>query len=177
MLLIAGDLVLGKKGASVHKAYEFLREAVKLFPVFYSLGNHEQRMKQQPEIYGKGYLMLEKKLRRIGVVMLENTTRIWEGKGEKVLLTGLMLPYSYYARRGKQRLEKRDLNHLGGKSVKGGVSDSSGAYAKIRGHISGMGRRFDPFGTLSRRYGACAFFRRCGKSGLATVSQILSGTF
>ncbi|MEF2734344.1 MAG: metallophosphoesterase, partial [Blautia sp.] len=36
MLLIAGDLVLGKKGASVHKAYEFLREAVKLFPVFYS---------------------------------------------------------------------------------------------------------------------------------------------
>lgn len=118
MLLIAGDLVLGKKGASVHKAYEFLREAVKLFPVFYSLGNHEQRMKQQPEIYGKGYLMLEKKLRRIGVVMLENTTRIWEGKGEKVLLTGLMLPYSYYARRGKQRLEKRDLNRLVGKASK-----------------------------------------------------------
>ena len=45
MILIAGDLVLGKKEASLKIPQEFLAEAVKLAPVFYAPGNHEQRMK------------------------------------------------------------------------------------------------------------------------------------
>ena len=51
MLLLAGDMVLGKKEASVRAAYDFLRQAVKIAPVFYGPGNHEQRMKQKPEVF------------------------------------------------------------------------------------------------------------------------------
>ena len=44
-ILIAGDLVLGKEDASLKPAAAFLSEAVKLAPVLYGPGNHEQRMK------------------------------------------------------------------------------------------------------------------------------------
>lgn len=116
MLLLAGDMVLGKKEASVRAAYDFLRQAVKIAPVFYGLGNHEQRMKQKPEVFGRDYLLFEKQIQRLGVIMLENATKAYEIKGEKLLLSGLMLPYSYYDKRGKKKLEKRDINRLVGKS-------------------------------------------------------------
>ena len=109
-------MVLGKKEASVRAAYDFLRQAVKIAPVFYGLGNHEQRMKQKPEVFGRDYLLFEKQIQRLGVIMLENATKAYEIKGEKLLLSGLMLPYSYYDKRGKKKLEKRDINRLVGKS-------------------------------------------------------------
>ena len=60
-ILIAGDLVLGKEKASFQIPYAFLKEAVHIAPVYYALGNHEQRMKRKPEVYGEGYLELKRK--------------------------------------------------------------------------------------------------------------------
>ena len=53
LLVIPGDLVLGKPDASLKKPEDFLREAVKIAPVFYAPGNHEQRMKLYPKVYEK----------------------------------------------------------------------------------------------------------------------------
>ena len=41
VILIAGDLVLGKEKTSFHIPYVFLKEAVRIAPVYYALGNHE----------------------------------------------------------------------------------------------------------------------------------------
>ena len=53
IICIAGDLVLGKKEKSVKIAYDFIKRAVKIAPVYYGLGNHEQRMKKYPQVYGE----------------------------------------------------------------------------------------------------------------------------
>ena len=92
-ILIAGDLVLGKEKASFQIPYAFLKEAVHIAPVYYALGNHEQRMKRKPEVYGEGYLEFEKEVRELGVVFLENETRELEMGGEKILISGLLPPY------------------------------------------------------------------------------------
>lgn len=111
-ILIAGDLVLGKPLASFQIAYCFLKEAVTIAPVFYGLGNHEQRMKQKPEIYGEEYLDFERKVRSLGVVFLENKTRELEVDGEKILISGLLPPYHYYKKRGKDFLKSEEIQKL-----------------------------------------------------------------
>lgn len=118
MILIAGDLVLGKKGQSTKQAYALLEKAVKIAPVFYGPGNHEQRMKLYPQTYSRDYLIFEKQIKRLGVTVLENESRECVINGEKILVSGLALPYAYYGKSRKLRLEKKVLTRLLGKPVK-----------------------------------------------------------
>lgn len=118
MICIAGDLVLGKKAKSVKPAYEFIKKSVKIAPVYYGLGNHEQRMKQYPEVYGKEYRVFEKKIQKLGVTMLENSSRSLEIKGEPIQITGLALPEEYYQKGKKIALSLKIMNRLVGKASK-----------------------------------------------------------
>lgn len=117
-ILIAGDLVLGKEKASFQIPYAFLKEAVHIAPVYYALGNHEQRMKRKPEVYGEGYLGFEKRVGKLGVVFLENETRELEVRGEKILISGLLPPYKYYKKGGKDFLKSEEIEVLLGKPSK-----------------------------------------------------------
>ncbi len=117
-LVIAGDLVLGKPEASLKEPEEFLKQALKIAPVFYAPGNHEQRMKLYPQTYGKAYIGYEKRIQRMGVKLLENRTEIIQIKGQDVAVTGLELPYEYYLKRKQKTLEKRELTRLLGKPKK-----------------------------------------------------------
>ena len=87
-------------------------------PVYYALGNHEQRMKRIPEVYGEGYLEFEKEVRELGVVFLENETRELEVGGEKILISGLLPPYQYYKKGGKDFLKSEEIEVLLGKTSK-----------------------------------------------------------
>ncbi len=115
LLAVAGDLVLGKPGASLEEPETFLREVLKIAPVFYAPGNHEQRMKLYPETYGKAYLGYEKRIRRMGVRLLENRTEKIHIKGQDIAVTGLELPYEYYLKRKQKKLETKELRRLLGK--------------------------------------------------------------
>lgn len=115
-ILIAGDLVLGKKGASFVVPYVFLKEAVKIAPVYYALGNHEQRMKENVELYGEGYLKFEKKVQELGVIFLENETEELEIGKEKILISGLLPPYKYYKKGSKDFLGSEEIKGLLGES-------------------------------------------------------------
>lgn len=117
-LVIAGDLVLGKPGASFKEPEEFLKRALEIAPVFYAPGNHEQRMKLYPQTYGNAYMGYEKRIQRMGVKFLENRTEMIQIKGQKVAVTGLELPYEYYLKRKQKTLEKRELTRLLGKPKK-----------------------------------------------------------
>lgn len=118
LLTVAGDLVLGKPGASLREAEDFLREGMKIAPVFYAPGNHEQRMKLYPDIYGKAYLGYEKRIRKMGVRFLENQTEMIRIKNQDIAVTGLELPYKYYAKGKKEKPEKREIIRLLGKPKK-----------------------------------------------------------
>lgn len=118
-ILIAGDLVLGKHGASLNPARQFLREAVSLAPVLYAPGNHEQRIKLNPDEYGDVYRVYENDMKRLGILYLENREMPLILKGERVSVHGLDLPHRYYSRgRCKEEPDMRALEKaLGRPSV------------------------------------------------------------
>lgn len=116
MIVVAGDLVLGKPGAELETAYDFLAGAVQIAPVFYAPGNHEQRMKLFPDVYGPDYLHYEEKVRRLGVTILENTSEKLNIKGEEVCISGLVIPYGCYHKKKRENLESRELTGLLGQA-------------------------------------------------------------
>lgn len=117
-ILIAGDLVLGKSDASLKPAAAFLSEAVKLAPVLYGPGNHEQRMKLFTEDYGGRFSAFEKKIKQMGVTYLENERMVLKINGETVAVTGLDLPYEYYERGPVKGPDRTELEGLIGRPDK-----------------------------------------------------------
>lgn len=108
LILVAGDMLVGKRGASFAVAEAFMREAVRIAPVFYGNGNHEQRMKEEPEYYGDAYERYKHILLDLGVTLLENSSDWFEWKGEKIRVTGFEIFPSYYKKfsRGKMPLSE-----------------------------------------------------------------------
>mgnify|MGYP000588686455 CR=1 FL=1 len=98
LILIGGDMLVGKKGCSFAPALEFVSKLPAIAPVYYACGNHEQRMKLFTEEYGGRFSAFEKKMKQMGVSYLENERVVWQIKGETVAVTGLDLPIEYYNR-------------------------------------------------------------------------------
>lgn len=114
-ILIGGDLLIGKPGVSVLPALSFVRQAVGCCPVYYSLGNHEYRMKVNPERFEHQYQRYERELQKAGVILLENQHITLKDKKTSVNIYGLELPMKYYERKRRHGLSQRELNLLLGK--------------------------------------------------------------
>lgn len=97
LILIAGDMLVGKKNVSYDPALAFVSELPKICPVYYGLGNHEQRMKEFPEKYGfSAYARYRAALVHCGVHFLENAAEEIELDDAKIQLHGLELPMGNY---------------------------------------------------------------------------------
>lgn len=72
LILIGGDMLVGKNGHSYEPALACVKELVKIAPVYYVNGNHEERMKLKPEKYDQSYALYREKLLELGVHLLEN---------------------------------------------------------------------------------------------------------
>ncbi len=61
-ICIAGDMPVGSKEADNTVAAKFVAELAKKYRIYYGTGNHENRMKSQPLIYGDAYERYEKQI-------------------------------------------------------------------------------------------------------------------
>ena len=116
LILIGGDMLVGKNGHSYEPALACVKELVKIAPVYYANGNHEERMKLKPEKYDQSYALYREKLLEFGVHLLENESTVLSDDS-KVRLTGLEIPlecYTHLKRREmpggaiKERIGERD---------------------------------------------------------------------
>ena len=116
LILIGGDMLVGKNGHSYEPALVCVKELVKIAPVYYANGNHEARMKLKPEKYDQSYALYREKLLEFGVHLLENESTVLYDDS-KVRLTGLEIPlecYTHLKRREmpggaiKERIGERD---------------------------------------------------------------------
>ena len=83
MILIGGDMLVAKEGSSVQEALEFVKKLPHICQVYYTNGNHEQRMKENTDIYGDTYERYKAKLENCGVCFLENKAENIEKNGMK----------------------------------------------------------------------------------------------
>lgn len=118
LILIGGDMLIGKKNVSPDNAREFVGQLPGIAPVYYALGNHEQRMKSNVEKYGKVMYHYKKKLMEAGVRFLENDSADISLRGNDLRITGLALPLVTYEKMKSVSVTRRDIEKLTGPADK-----------------------------------------------------------
>lgn len=97
LILCAGDMVIGKEQAEMTNAITLFQGLAKRrIPILYGNGNHESRMRQQLGIYGRQYQEYARKLKNLGVHILENETYSMKFGTARLKIYGYELPLKYY---------------------------------------------------------------------------------
>ena len=96
LILIGGDILVGKNGVSYENALEFVKRLPQICTVYYANGNHEQRMKEIPENYKASFKEYKKELVAAGVHFLENSSIIFQWDDRNIKITGLEIPLGCY---------------------------------------------------------------------------------
>ena len=109
LILIGGDILVGKEDISYESAAKFVEAICKIAPVYYANGNHEQRMKEKPEKYGDAFVKYKKRLLDAGVCFLENESAEVKLDGNKLSLTGLELRMEVYEKMKTHKVTKDDI--------------------------------------------------------------------
>ena len=114
LILIGRDMLIGKNGDYMDNACTLLQNLSMKFPVYYANGNHESRMKFNPDKYEDRYQIYEKKLKAMGVSLLCNESVFLEE--QDITITGLELDEYYYQKGKKVMMEESDMEDLVGVS-------------------------------------------------------------
>lgn len=110
IILIAGDMIIGKKELCCKEAMEFVSRLTSVCPVYYSLGNHEQRMKENTGTQeGEAFRTYQDKLKKAGVCFLENDGAECMLDRLKVQLHGLELPMPTYEKFKRHMVTAEDI--------------------------------------------------------------------
>lgn len=118
VIFIAGDMLVGKKGASMDIAENLVEKLSEIAPVYYGNGNHEQRMKEELEKYGNVYETYKAKLLKYGIHFLENEKTELSWDGISVHVYGIEIPMTCYTRGKKVSFELEEMEKLIGKAEK-----------------------------------------------------------
>lgn len=107
MILIGGDMLVGKKGVSFYVAETFVKELCEIAPVFHACGNHEQRMKEKE----RNNIFIEYKRQCIssGVRFLENDSEYVQIGENSIRISGLELPMESYEKFKNHKIYKEDV--------------------------------------------------------------------
>ena len=96
LILIGGDMLVGKEDTDFQPALDLVKQLPQIAPVYYALGNHEGRMKEEPEDYGHAYEHFKAAAEEAGVHFLENETARINCRGKDIDISGLELPVRTY---------------------------------------------------------------------------------
>lgn len=116
LILIGGDMVVRKNGTSYEKTAEFLQKLPEICPVYLANGNHEQKLKEQPERYTQSYEKYKEQLVKSGIVFLENETVQIRLDRTRIRITGLEIPMDAYRRFGRYPLKITELEERVGRA-------------------------------------------------------------
>ena len=95
-VLVAGDILTAKPGASLELAIEFVQKLTAKYPVYYGSGNHEHRLKLYPETYDDMSERYEKAMADAGVIRLVNNHVTLEDYG--ITIYGSEIDKEFYKR-------------------------------------------------------------------------------
>lgn len=117
-ILVGGDMLVGKVGQGYEKAVDFMKQLPSICPVYYANGNHEQRMKEKPHIYGTIYKEYVQQLRASGIHMLENASVKLMFEEAKVQISGIEIPLQCYEHVSRKTVTTEDIRRRIGEAKK-----------------------------------------------------------
>lgn len=93
---LAGDMLIGHTQIPYEAGQQTVMELAKRYPVFYGLGNHESRMKQDVAIYGTRYEDYMEPIKKLGAKVLVNETAEFSVGKNQFRIYGYDLPEKYF---------------------------------------------------------------------------------
>lgn len=114
LILVGGDMLTAKAGASFQKAVTFLLKCAERYPVYYAMGNHEYRIRIYPENYDTMYQDYMGNFAESGIRFLDNESCLLPEYG--IRLTGLTIGRTYYKRFTKGKLGEGYLRETVGRA-------------------------------------------------------------
>ena len=115
-ILVSGDMIVGKPGETTEIAENVMKQLSQICDVFHANGNHEQRIKEDVEIYGDLYLNYESALKDAGVKCLSNEDAVMEWDGIAIRVLGLELPLCKYKKFVRHVVKCEDIDNFLGTS-------------------------------------------------------------
>lgn len=115
LILCGGDMTVAHPGEEDDIALEFISKISREQKVYYALGNHEYRLGLYPEVYGKRYEGYMRKLKNLGVAILDNDMENVTIGGNDISIYGLSIDRKYYKRFTKLTMPADYIDSLIGK--------------------------------------------------------------
>lgn len=115
-ILIAGDMYTAAKGELNAKTADFVCRLAARYPVYYGIGNHEQKTKLYPEEFGALYESYKERLQKAGVTFLVNEKVFLPDCG--VELYGIEVEREYYRKFKKKEMPSAYMASLLGNTEK-----------------------------------------------------------
>lgn len=116
-VMVAGDMITAKEGEDSSNVVSLFTALAKSCPVYYGIGNHEEKLARMPERYGSVYKDYMSKLAGAGVRPLVNEKRTLSEYG--ISVCGLQIDYHYFRRFKLLPMEREDITKLVGEPEKG----------------------------------------------------------
>lgn len=113
-ILIAGDMVTAHKNATFKNTLDILELLSSKYPVYYSFGNHEEKLRERTEEFGDSLRVLLSELATMNIHVLDNDSKLLENKNIRIF--GLSLPLDYYRKNRFVHPEREDLEKMMGKA-------------------------------------------------------------
>jgi len=105
MILVGGDMLVGRSSVECFdEAAALLKTLSEKYLVYYANGNHEQRMKEDREVYGDMYERYMEQIEGCGIHFLANQTETILLNGQAIDISGLEIPFQCYTK-GLRRAE------------------------------------------------------------------------
>ena len=110
LILVGGDMLVAKAGKDWSVAAELMKRLPGIALTYCANGNHEQRMRKGPEIYGDAYDRYQKELTDAGVHLLINKAEKVQIGSAFLQIFGVELPAECYKKGwNAKQLTRKDL--------------------------------------------------------------------
>lgn len=111
IILVAGDMIVGSETEDMNTAYQLLHKLSETYPVYYGMGNHEQKLILN---HSETYQEYQNKLKADGVVFLENRSITLKKDNQILSITGVMIGKEYFKKLKQPVMTKEYLQDLVG---------------------------------------------------------------
>ena len=174
LILAGGDMLVGKAGRDWTAAADLMKNLPQIAPVWCCNGNHEQRMHEQQEIYGKEYGYYENELKKAGIHVLVNGSEEIPVNGMKLRLYGMELPFGCYKKGWKVcPLTTGEMEERIGRD--GRILHFNGTSSALRRNLLEVGSRPGAVRTFTWRDCQTSTAWRCDQSAVPSVSTLQRG--
>lgn len=121
-VMFGGDMVTScmERKYDYESTLQLIEKIAKKYPVYYGMGNHEERFRRRPEDFPGKYVDLTSRLKKMGAPLMVNEMKQIKDAGIDVY--GLDLPHKYYHRFTTRHIEEDYLKRIFGEPDRNHVS-------------------------------------------------------